>query len=103
MNVQMRTLDAIMGEMGYPRVDLMKIDVEGAEMSVLQGAVKTLRSNEDLVLLMDLHPQLGVDVLQLCTYLEQLDFTFYEMTPPYTTPFHPTDRTTEIIARRSLV
>jgi len=37
-----RPLDAIVGDEGVHRVDVIKIDVEGAEMLVLRGAGRTL-------------------------------------------------------------
>jgi FkbM family methyltransferase len=40
--VPARTLDAIVKEAAVSRVDVIKIDVEGAEMLVLQGARETL-------------------------------------------------------------
>ena len=41
-SVRARSLDAILDESMVSRVDVIKIDVEGAELSVLKGAVQTL-------------------------------------------------------------
>jgi len=41
--VAARTLDGILAELRIPRVDLIKIDVEGGEAQVIKGASKTLR------------------------------------------------------------
>ena len=38
------------------QVDMIKIDVEGAEMEVLAGAGQLLKNSSELVLLLDLHP-----------------------------------------------
>ncbi len=40
--VRARSLDTIITEMGVSRVDVIKIDVEGAELMVLKGAMETL-------------------------------------------------------------
>jgi FkbM family methyltransferase len=40
--VRTATLDQLVGEHGFERVDLIKIDVEGHELSVLRGARETL-------------------------------------------------------------
>ena len=45
------TLDAFVAENGIDRVDLIKIDVEGAELSVLEGATETLSSMQPKVAL----------------------------------------------------
>jgi FkbM family methyltransferase len=36
--VKVRTLDNVIGELGVPRVDLVKMDIEGAEFEALKGA-----------------------------------------------------------------
>lgn len=41
--VQVRTLDDVLAELGPGRVDLIKIDVEGADELVCRGAMATLR------------------------------------------------------------
>ncbi len=48
--VQMRTLDDILHEIGIQKIDLIKIDVEGACLSVLQGATRTLSTKPRLVM-----------------------------------------------------
>lgn len=40
-NVRTETLDSILE--GYSKIDLIKVDTEGAEVSVLKGATETLR------------------------------------------------------------
>jgi FkbM family methyltransferase len=46
--VRTSTLDAFLE--GYDKIDLIKIDAEGAEVKVLEGAEKTLRKTEKIVL-----------------------------------------------------
>lgn len=41
--VQMITADSLVDELGLHRVDLVKIDVEGSELDVLQGMTQTLK------------------------------------------------------------
>ncbi|HXW05574.1 MAG TPA: FkbM family methyltransferase [Vicinamibacterales bacterium] len=42
-DVEVRTLDDVLSELGVPAVDAMKIDVQGNEAHVLRGAERTLR------------------------------------------------------------
>lgn len=45
VRVEIDTLDISLERIGARRVDIIKIDVEGHELPVLRGAVKTIRSN----------------------------------------------------------
>jgi FkbM family methyltransferase len=51
IKVKTQTLDSYFEEMGInQKIDLVKIDVEGAEMMVLQGAKNTLAKNKPLII-----------------------------------------------------
>lgn len=54
ITVQTVTLDEFVATEGVPAPDLIKIDVEGAELIVVQGMTETLRSRQPL-LLCELH------------------------------------------------
>jgi FkbM family methyltransferase len=41
--VKVRRLDDVINEIGIPRLDFIKIDVEGAEIGVLRGGLETLK------------------------------------------------------------
>jgi FkbM family methyltransferase len=49
--VQVETLDAVVVRLGIAKVDVIKIDVEGAELKVLEGARDVLRSSRPLLLI----------------------------------------------------
>jgi FkbM family methyltransferase len=49
ITVQTARLDRVLADAGSPKVDLIKIDVEGAEYLVMQGAEQTLKRDRPLV------------------------------------------------------
>jgi FkbM family methyltransferase len=49
IDVEVATLDAVVAEQKLPRVDLIKIDVEGYETDVLAGATATLAEHTPIV------------------------------------------------------
>jgi FkbM family methyltransferase len=101
MNVQTSTLDSLLEEIGYNRtIDVIKIDVEGAEMQVLRGARETLLSNRGIVLLLDLHPKLGVDVAEVCRFLQDLGFALKGEEAPFTRSFESVALSDSLVAIR---
>jgi FkbM family methyltransferase len=51
VDVVSTTLDAFVTEVGIERVDVIKIDVEGAEMAVIDGAARTLAEHRPVVVM----------------------------------------------------
>lgn len=45
-----RTLDSVVKEKRFPLPDMIKMDVQGAELDILKGAVETLKNCKDLIL-----------------------------------------------------
>jgi FkbM family methyltransferase len=68
LEVQVRTLD----ELGP--FDAVKIDVEGFEEQVLQGASHTLADPQLRIVFLDLHPQLGANVERVLDVLSVAGF-----------------------------
>jgi FkbM family methyltransferase len=101
IRVPMRTLDAVLADAGNPRVDVLKIDVEGADLAVLRGARQTLAAHRELVLLLDVHPHLGVDALEVCRLLRDQGFTLCDPRPPFDVPLEPRPDLFELLARRA--
>lgn len=100
ITVAKRTLDSVLQETGSNRVDVMKIDVEGAELAVLRGAMEALKANRGLVLLMDVHPDLGVDPFVVRDLLGGLGFSLYAIEPPYDKPLHVHNDLRQLMAKR---
>ncbi len=73
------------------RLDMMKIDVEGAEFAVLRGATQTLSNNHPVHILMDLHPDLGVKPDGVETFLLEHHFNLFSIRDD----FAPIDRIPE--------
>ena len=67
-------LDDILAEQKISKVDLIKIDVEGAEIQVLEGANKLL-SRQSPKLLIDIH---DIDRKKLFRMLEKFGFIIFD-------------------------
>jgi FkbM family methyltransferase len=61
IEVEARTLDSVLAETGDLHVDVIKIDVEGAELQLLRGAERTLADSRLIAVLVEVHPGYGVD------------------------------------------
>ncbi len=56
VSIEMTTIDAILESALIPRLDLMKIDTQGAELLVFQGMQKTLRLSKEIKIFIEFWP-----------------------------------------------
>jgi FkbM family methyltransferase len=77
LRVPCRRLDSLWAELGRPHVALVKIDVEGAELDVLDGATELLRASRP-VLLVEADPGLAAEALAA----HLTDAGYVRATPP---------------------
>lgn len=56
IEVETLTLDKFFAGEGWPKVDLVKIDVEGAEVEVLEGMKEVVSRNAELKLIVEFNP-----------------------------------------------
>jgi FkbM family methyltransferase len=84
ITVQTRRLDDVLGDRGVQTVDVIKMDVEGADLMVLRGAEQTLRQH-DASILMDVDVQTNAERRELYDMLRSLGYSIYrigkELTP----------------------
>lgn len=78
--IEIDTLDKYMERIDLAQVDLIKIDVEGAELPVLKGAGNTLLRFRPYLIIEIQHEtseQAGYKAVDILEYLAQLDYRFY--------------------------
>jgi FkbM family methyltransferase len=76
--VQVRKLDDVLDELNIRHVDIIEIDVEGSEISVLRGAERTLRNN-CVHLLMDVDVQSNAERMELYRLLDSFGYEIYRI------------------------
>ncbi|MCW5734323.1 MAG: FkbM family methyltransferase [Enhydrobacter sp.] len=82
--VQLQTLDSLAAERRLGRIDVMKIDVEGAEASVIEGARKVLTATRPLIVLEISDKALrgqGSDAEQLIATLREMNYQIGVFSP----------------------
>ncbi|MFA6432646.1 MAG: FkbM family methyltransferase [Candidatus Paceibacterota bacterium] len=79
VEVETDTLDHSLESYGSPKIDLIKMDIEGAEILALQGMKQTFARNPGLILFIELYPQaierFGHRAIELLDILKESGFT----------------------------
>jgi len=75
------TLDSFISEIGFPEINLVKIDIEGAEPYAIAGMKKLLNLNKDLMLIIEFCPKnlilASTEPIEFLKDLHQLGFNIY--------------------------
>jgi FkbM family methyltransferase len=107
VRVTATTLDAYIKARRLRKVDLIKIDVEGAELEVLDGAPRTLDTNPEIVLVVEFLREntrrFGHAVEDLDARLRALGFRLFSITTRGLEPYRPVgELAVNVVAARNL-
>ena len=70
VTVRAVTIDTVLAELSDEKIALMKVDVQGSETTVLEGARATLQRNPDLILIIEELQRNAEDELKYRTEIE---------------------------------
>ncbi len=76
--VKVRSLPSLLAEANLNRVDLLKVDVEGAELDVLKGAEEILRQGQIRQIICEVHEP-TVTVPDMTCFLQRCGFTVQDV------------------------
>lgn len=79
ITVETHTLDDVLDEEGIDAVDVIKMDVQGADLLVLQGAKETLTKSKNLSLIMDVDVKTREDKESLFGLLKDAGFEVFSI------------------------
>lgn len=78
VSVPVTTLDEFLAQEGWPRIDLIKMDIEGAELAALSGMSHLLRRSSRMIIITEFSPihlgQAGASPLQFLSTIQELGF-----------------------------
>src|SRR5207249_3252897 len=81
VRVAVRRLDDVLAELGVSTVDFVKIDVEGAELSVLYGAMKLLQREPRPAILVEVQDirtrPWGYAAREIIQFLIRMDYRWF--------------------------
>ena len=73
IEVPTKTLDNLLEELNFKRIDIIKIDAEGSEVPILKGAEKTLKANPNIKIIVaaEHYPS---EAKEVCQFLNDRGF-----------------------------
>ncbi len=105
VEVESDTLDLFFGRIGWPAVDLVKVDIEGAEYAALGGMMELSRRNGGLKLIMEYYPSnlkaAGVSSNDLFVSLRNLGFARISVVSRDLIPVHDPEEIARLFPRVS--
>lgn len=92
-SVRVSTVDNILSTLGIRGVDLVKIDVEGAELAVMKGMTKTLQQSPSAIIVFEINPlalkSFNTDPDDLFKLLEGIGYKEFAILDREVQPFTP--------------
>jgi len=73
IEVPTKTLDNLLEELNFKRIDIIKIDAEGAEMPILKGAKTTLKANPNMKIIIASY-HYPSEAKEVCQFLNERNF-----------------------------
>jgi FkbM family methyltransferase len=93
VTVRALTIDGLLGELGWDRVDFIKSDIEGSEVAAIRGMAQLLARADAPMLLYESNGHalhfFGETPGRLHTSLQRLGYTSYQLEPGRLVPIHP--------------
>jgi FkbM family methyltransferase len=80
VDVPCTTLSALLEKLGIEKVDWMKVDVEGAELAVLEGSISLLQRSKNLKLIVEIHSR-DCDEKKVISLLERSGYQVRNLEP----------------------
>ena len=74
IKIETEVLDSLLGELNIKKVDMLKIDAEGAELKILRGAKKTLLKNPRMKMAIASY-HYPEELSEVVEYLKELNFS----------------------------
>lgn len=74
IKIKVKSLDTLMREFNIEKIDLLKIDAEGAELEILKGAKETLIRNPQMKMVIAAYHS-AEEASQVTEYLKELNFS----------------------------
>jgi FkbM family methyltransferase len=74
IKIKVKSLDTLMKELNIEKIDLLKIDAEGAELEILKGAQETLIKNPKMKMVIAAYHS-PKEASEVISYLKELNFS----------------------------
>ncbi|MDI6784852.1 MAG: FkbM family methyltransferase [bacterium] len=85
ISIPSTTLDTFLAEIGHPQIALIKMDMEGAELSAIEGMRNLIANNQSLYLITECSPRIlarvGLSPLDFLHKLQELGFMISAIGP----------------------
>ena len=83
INIPLTTIDSVLADSGIEKIDVIKIDIEGAEALALKGMTNTIKKNPPCILFCEFYPEalrlMHSDPLDFLHNISSLGFSIYEI------------------------